>query len=543
MRKKDYTKSFNFFEYEQQLNEEKSTDNQEIESLKKLATPDYSFSVIDEPATIAVQSEDDAFNTVFDVNAKDSSNAAIFFDAEEIENVNSFDEAIKSNKEEEEESVKVKEQEQDLLVDEPEKAPAEETVQPLIDNQISSEEQFEFAVETVTPIAEVPKQTVKVKKSFLKVFKKQKEGLQEEVTDEFFVEPVVSDIDEAQLTLDLNSTEENEENTELTEKATEQPIEESQQVSGQQFFAEAVFEDIETPEPAEENINNIPPVSDESDEFFVEPVEEQEMVEVQIEEDVTQDEFISEEEFTEEEREAENPYNFMLEDEPDQEHKYNQQDTVNKLISYEELKKTKLTQFETPYLFKGKKGEHIRFRITSPDEAPAKKARFIQIVKEYAILVASALIIGLFLNFFIFTFAHVNGSSMEPTLHNKQITLVSRLEYQFSEIERGDIVITRFPSEVYSDIYVKRVIALSNEKIEIKDGIVYVNGLALEEDYVMAPCIRDMELVSVPEGYVFVMGDNRNDSADSRIVGPIPKNKIIGKAKFIVFPTFENIED
>ena len=562
MRKKDYTKTFNFFEYEQTLNNKNST-KEELNSLEELALSETSFSVINTPEITPKQSETTDFRSVFDVETATKNKPLDVFDKNALKEFESFNEIADEfvSKEIIEDNLK---QETDTFDDiKTENSTTDSFNTPdtiafdaaddvdTLDNQ-----QFDFAVETVTPTASAPAPTFKVKKSFLKTFKKQKITQKDEPTEEFFVEPVVSDIDKEQLTLNLDFSQENEPNLPVENAQQEFNSDTLNDQSGQQFFAEAILDEISSsPKTPEE----IPSVNDNLDSLFEEPVQENQEEVLDNANTVinTQDstfETLDEQPFNKDDQEQ-NPYNFVLDDEDSFKQESNlsfeqednkevkQNETLSNLLTYKELKLNAPKQFETPYLFKGKKAEHIRFRLSLGEEHVAKKARTIQLAKEYIILIISAFLIGLFLNFFIFTFARVNGSSMEPTLHSNQVTLVSRLEYQFSEIKRGDIVITRYPSQVYPDIYIKRVIALSLETIEIKNGVVFVNGKEISEDYISAPCPVDMAPITVPEGCVFVMGDNRPDSADSRIVGVIPTNKIIGKAKFIVFPTLKNIED
>ena len=132
------------------------------------------------------------------------------------------------------------------------------------------------------------------------------------------------------------------------------------------------------------------------------------------------------------------------------------------------------------------------------------------------ITVITALILAFLLRSFVFVLATVDGPSMEPTLQNNEKILVTRYSYYFHEIERGDVIVCRFDNENYPDYYVKRVVALGGETVKIENGIVYVNDVPLEENYIKEPPRNDMEEVLVPVGYVFVMGDNRNNSSDAR---------------------------
>ncbi len=221
---------------------------------------------------------------------------------------------------------------------------------------------------------------------------------------------------------------------------------------------------------------------------------------------------------------------------------------AHRLVAYSEIKnKSELPEFETPYLYKGKKGEHIRYRLSLPTDKNPKKERMKRSIISLGITVITALILAFLLRSFVFVLATVDGPSMEPTLQNNEKILVTRYSYYFHEIERGDVIVCRFDNENYPDYYVKRVVALGGETVKIENGIVYVNDVPLEENYIKEPPRNDMEEVLVPVGYVFVMGDNRNNSTDSRksYIGPIAQELVVGKARCILFPlsNFGSIEE
>ena len=221
---------------------------------------------------------------------------------------------------------------------------------------------------------------------------------------------------------------------------------------------------------------------------------------------------------------------------------------AHRLVAYSEIKnKSELPEFETPYLYKGKKGEHIRYRLSLPTDKNPKKERMKRSIISLGITVITALILAFLLRSFVFVLATVDGPSMEPTLQNNEKILVTRYSYYFHEIERGDVFVCRFDNENYPDYYVKRVVALGGETVKIENGIVYVNDVPLEENYIKEPPRNDMEEVLVPAGYVFVMGDNRNNSTDSRksYIGPIAQELVVGKARCILFPlsNFGSIEE
>ena len=197
-----------------------------------------------------------------------------------------------------------------------------------------------------------------------------------------------------------------------------------------------------------------------------------------------------------------------------------------------------MEKFETPYVYSSKNEERVRYRLSLPSDKNPRKTRRTRDIISMVITLVAAFLIAMFLRSFVFVFATVDGPSMLPTLETGEKIFVTRYTYYFQEIERGDIVVCDFPSDSYPDHYVKRVIGLGGEKVSIKNGVVYINGEALSEDYILSPPINDMEETVVPEGCVFVMGDNRNNSTDSRksYIGPINKKLIIGKARCILFP-------
>ena len=155
--------------------------------------------------------------------------------------------------------------------------------------------------------------------------------------------------------------------------------------------------------------------------------------------------------------------------------------------------------------------------------------------------IAIALVVGLLLRFFVIEFVNVSGTSMTPGLDPGEIVLVEKVSKHFSEPEFGDVMIVKYRT-VDERYYVKRVIGLPGDTIEVSDGSVIRNGEALVEPYILEEYIdTPMSEITVPEGHVFVMGDNRNNSTDSRSahVGPIPEEDLIGKGVCVIFPFSE----
>jgi signal peptidase I len=129
----------------------------------------------------------------------------------------------------------------------------------------------------------------------------------------------------------------------------------------------------------------------------------------------------------------------------------------------------------------------------------------------------------------------VDGPSMEPSFYDRDRIVVSKVSYLLGDIARGDVIV--FPAPVTPDEdYIKRVIGLPGDHIRINGGYVFVNEVPLDEPYIQAPPLTTMTEIIVPDDSVFVMGDNRNVSSDSRAWGSLPIEDIIGKAVFVYWP-------
>ena len=128
----------------------------------------------------------------------------------------------------------------------------------------------------------------------------------------------------------------------------------------------------------------------------------------------------------------------------------------------------------------------------------------------------------------------VDGSSMEPSLHSGEFVLVNRLAYTFDLPDRGDVVIFDFPRDPEQE-YIKRTIGLPGDHIQVLDSKVYINNTEQTEPYISA-APRYQGNWDVPDGHIFVLGDNRNNSSDSHNWGSVPIENVIGKAFFIYWP-------
>lgn len=156
---------------------------------------------------------------------------------------------------------------------------------------------------------------------------------------------------------------------------------------------------------------------------------------------------------------------------------------------------------------------------------------------EWVQAIVIAFILSLFIKTFIFEVILVEGCSMKPTLHEKDRIIVTKLNYKLSKPDRGEIVIFKNPDDMRLN-YIKRVIGIEGDRIKIEDGVLYVNGEPVIEDYVQEPALQDFYEQTVPENTIFVLGDNRNESRDSRDprVGFIPLQNVLGKAKLRIWP-------
>ncbi|NWF64458.1 MAG: signal peptidase I [Chloroflexi bacterium] len=128
----------------------------------------------------------------------------------------------------------------------------------------------------------------------------------------------------------------------------------------------------------------------------------------------------------------------------------------------------------------------------------------------------------------------VDGFSMLPTLEDGEFVLVSKLSYTFGDFERGDIIVFHFPLNPEEEL-VKRIIGLPGDKVLVQSGQVYVNGNLLDEPYIHAAPLYSGEWI-VTDGYLFVLGDNRNNSNDSKDWGLLPQENVVGKAVLIYWP-------
>jgi signal peptidase I len=200
--------------------------------------------------------------------------------------------------------------------------------------------------------------------------------------------------------------------------------------------------------------------------------------------------------------------------------------------------------------------------LPEPDEPRGKPKKQLPLWLEFPLLIAAALIIAVLIKTFLFQAFWIPSSSMEDTLQVYDRVLVSKLSYGFSDIQRGDIIVFDDPRAGFEQPdedslerairnlkesiglatpqseFIKRVIGLPGDVVEGRDGAVFVNDVSLDEPYLKEPGtpIQPFGPVDVLEGSLFVMGDNRGASQDSRFFGPIPIDDVVGKAFVIIWP-------
>lgn len=141
------------------------------------------------------------------------------------------------------------------------------------------------------------------------------------------------------------------------------------------------------------------------------------------------------------------------------------------------------------------------------------------------------IIVVIIIRTFIFTPVVVNGPSMMNTLHNGDVMILDKIGMKLGGIKRFDIVVI----QTGKTKIIKRVIGLSGETISYQNNKLYINGKEVSDNH-SNEITYDFEEVKIPDGEYYVLGDNRTDSVDSRILGTIPKNEILGHATFIIYP-------
>jgi len=172
---------------------------------------------------------------------------------------------------------------------------------------------------------------------------------------------------------------------------------------------------------------------------------------------------------------------------------------------------------------------NVSLELSPASPAPARRSNLLREIVETAVLTA---IIFLLVNAATSRFK-IDGSSMEPNLHNEEYVIVDKVTYLFGPPQRGDVVV--FDRNGDSKDFIKRIIGLPGETVEVSQGKVYIDGLPLDEPYV-APSSDTKTALRLGADEYFVMGDNRSNSQDSRTFGPIHRGNIVGRAWIVYWP-------
>jgi signal peptidase I len=184
-------------------------------------------------------------------------------------------------------------------------------------------------------------------------------------------------------------------------------------------------------------------------------------------------------------------------------------------------------------------GSPLEEPVTAPPDPQPKLGggrRLVRFFREILETILPAILIALLINVFVGQATRVEGQSMEPNLHTNQRLVVEKVSYRFRGPERFDIVVLRLPSQG-DELLIKRVVGLPGETVEIQDGHVSVDGRVLEEPFAVGETRPGRQAsVVVPPLHVFVLGDNRNHSNDSRSFGPVPIENIVGRAWLSYWP-------
>lgn len=176
------------------------------------------------------------------------------------------------------------------------------------------------------------------------------------------------------------------------------------------------------------------------------------------------------------------------------------------------------------------------------DNSPQSSNIFKQTFKENFGVVLVGLVLAVLIRIFIAEPRYIPSESMFPTLDIGDRLVVEKVSYHFTKPHPQDIIVFNPPPQLQmlgydsDQAFIKRVIANEGDTVAVNEGIVYVNGQPLEEEYIWENPQYQLEPVEVPKGYLFVMGDNRNNSNDSHIWGFLPEEYVIGKAVFLFWP-------
>jgi len=176
------------------------------------------------------------------------------------------------------------------------------------------------------------------------------------------------------------------------------------------------------------------------------------------------------------------------------------------------------------------------FGAEPEEHKPSALRWLLQALREIAETLVPAVAIALLINIFLAQATQVLGQSMEPNLHSSQRVVIEKVTYRFFHgPRRGDVIVIQLPNQ--EDLLIKRVVGLPGETIEVRKGQVYIAGEQLDEPWTINPGGGNYGPRTIPPLHVFVLGDNRGASNDSRNFGPVPIKHIVGRAWFSYWPT------
>ncbi|SFS47607.1 signal peptidase I [Paenibacillus sp. 453mf] len=189
-------------------------------------------------------------------------------------------------------------------------------------------------------------------------------------------------------------------------------------------------------------------------------------------------------------------------------------------------------------------------RLNTPENGNSKSKKVKNEIWEWVKAIAIALVLVFIIRFFLFKPFIVDGPSMQPNFHTGERVIVNQILYDIREPERGEVVVFHVPSE--NRDFIKRVIAVEGDSVEVTGDTLKVNGEVVEEPY-LQEAIAEAQANggqyntynfpneyfpdgTVPEGHIFALGDNRGNSTDSRMIGYVPLEDIVGRADVIFWP-------
>jgi len=173
-----------------------------------------------------------------------------------------------------------------------------------------------------------------------------------------------------------------------------------------------------------------------------------------------------------------------------------------------------------------------------PDPLPEERSFLRQFVWDIFTTIIPAVLIALCVNVFVAEAAEIEaGPSMQPNLYAGYRVMTEKVSYYLHEPKRGDVVLVERPPNEGN--LIKRVIGLPGETIEVRNGLTFINGQLIDEPWVVNSGGAGYKAAKIPEGHVFIMGDNRPNSRDSRSIGPVSIQTIIGRGWFVYWPLAE----